>query len=113
MTKASESSFPGEFKLHRKSEYDNVFKRGKRKSGKYYTIYYRRNSLGHPRLGTVVSKKACGNAVKRNRIKRVLREVFRMNKPLFDSLDVVILTKKESHTLNYMQALTEISRVMA
>ena len=42
------------------------------------TLYMAENDCGYPRLGISV-KKSCGNAVVRNRLKRILREAFRQN----------------------------------
>jgi ribonuclease P protein component len=50
------------------------------------------NDLTHGRLGLVVSRKV-GRAVRRNRLKRVIREVFRLNKPAFAGLDVVVIPR--------------------
>ncbi|MCJ7674736.1 MAG: ribonuclease P protein component, partial [Sedimentisphaerales bacterium] len=42
----------------------------------FLVLYIRRNDCGYPRLGVSVGK-SCGGAVVRNRVKRLLREVFR------------------------------------
>jgi ribonuclease P protein component len=106
-----DGSYPSRFRLTRSSEFSLVFSKGKRRSGEHYTIVFRKNALGYPRLGMVVSRKT-GNAVKRNRIKRVVREAFRLNKSLFDSLDVVVMAKPGSHTLGYREALREIASLL-
>jgi len=52
------------------------------------------NSLNLPRLGVSVPK-ACGNAVVRNRIKRVIRESFRVNQHLISqSMDYLVIAAK-------------------
>ncbi len=56
-----------------------------------------RNDLDTCRLGLTVSRKV-GGAVRRNRVKRMLREVFRYNRPeLTPHLDVVVLAKPGIH----------------
>jgi ribonuclease P protein component len=53
------------------------------------------NDQGSPRLGITVTRKV-GNAVRRNRIKRVFREIFRQNLQQLDvALDLVINARKE------------------
>jgi len=53
----------------------------------------RPNQLSHPRLGLVVAKKHIRHAVNRNRVKRVVRETFRLAQQQLDSLDVVFLSR--------------------
>ena len=49
------------------------------------------NSRHAPRLGLVISRKAAGNAVQRNRIKRLVRESFRQRPTGLGSLDIVFI----------------------
>ena len=61
------------------------------------------------RLGITVTKKI-GNAVVRNRVKRVLREVFRRNRELFPpGTDVVFIAKDGAGKLGYAAVLAEVS----
>lgn len=61
------------------------------------------------RLGITVTKKI-GNAVVRNRVKRVLREVFRRNRGLFPlGTDIVFIAKAGAGELRYADALAEVS----
>ncbi|MDE3181753.1 MAG: ribonuclease P protein component, partial [Acidobacteriota bacterium] len=63
--------------LHR-PEFRRVYEEGRRGSARVCTIFYRSNGLGRTRLG-ITTPKSLGSAVKRNRIRRRLREVFRLN----------------------------------
>ncbi len=51
------------------------------------------NDLDYPRLGTAVSIKAAGNAVRRNRIKRLIRESFRQYREPLTGLDLVVTVR--------------------
>lgn len=49
--------------------------------------------MAEPRLGLAVSRKHCRAASARNRIKRIVRESFRQNKPALEGLDIVVLNQ--------------------
>jgi len=86
--------------------------RGRKRHTRSLLILTRRNPLGTNRLGIAVSKKY-GNSVKRNRIKRILREVFRRNRHLFEaSADVVVVPKRVRHEVSYPLLLEELSGPM-
>lgn len=65
----------------------------------------------HPRLGLVVTKRL-GKAVRRNRIRRVLREFFRRHQRLLPPGDLVILAKKGAADLTYHEVCEELARVL-
>jgi len=87
-------------------DFERVFKEGKKIwIDKYLLIIYTHNKLGYRRLGLVVSSKI-GKACERNKVKRLLREVFRKNKDLFpESADLVIIPHPNVKTLNYWELL--------
>lgn len=65
--------------LKKNYEFQNVLSKGKFYVGKQITIYIKKNNLEENVVGIAVSTKAC-NAVKRNRIKRLIRENYRLIK---------------------------------
>ena len=71
-------SFPKEKRLVNNRQFKAVLARGLRLSNGLLTLYMAENDCGYPRLGVSVSK-SCGNAVVRNRLKRLLREAFRQS----------------------------------
>ncbi|RAM71193.1 ribonuclease P [Pseudomonas putida] len=62
--------------------------------GKNLLILARENGLDHPRLGLVIGKKSVKLAVQRNRLKRLMRDSFRLNQQLLAGLDIVIVARK-------------------
>ncbi len=71
-------SFPKKKRLVSNKQFKAVLARGLRLSNGLLTLYMAENDCGYPRLGVSVSK-SCGNAVVRNRLKRLLREAFRQS----------------------------------
>jgi ribonuclease P protein component len=57
------------------------------------TVLATHNSRNVPRLGLVISRKAAGCAVARNRIKRQVRESFRHSQQQLGSLDIVVIAR--------------------
>ncbi|HHJ1304391.1 TPA: ribonuclease P protein component [Pseudomonas putida] len=62
--------------------------------GKNLLVLARENGLDHPRLGLVIGKKSVKLAVQRNRLKRLMRDSFRLNQQLLAGLDIVIVARK-------------------
>lgn len=97
--------------VRRKQEYDLIFRRRCSAGDGLLVVYALRNSLEHPRLGMVVSGKKVGNAVARNRWKRMIREAFRLSQhELPPGIDLVVLpqTKKPPHLLQLQAALRRL-----
>jgi len=96
-------SFPKEKRLVSNVQFKAVLshKRRRRFSDRLLTLYIAENDRGYSRLGVSVGK-SCGNAVVRNRLKRLLREVFRQSQEKIPAgFDYVLMisprwTKKSS-----------------
>jgi ribonuclease P protein component len=93
---AQPQGFPPEARLHHKSEFDAVFA-GKRSAGdRGLVVYALPNGRARSRLGLVVSRRF-GNAVRRNRFKRLVREAFRLSQAkLPQGVDFVVLPKHQA-----------------
>ena len=87
--------FDRSLRLLQRPEFDRVFDNPTRLIESPFTLLYRRNQLGYPRLGMVVSKKNLRLAVRRNLVRRRIRESFRLNRPRLPNVDLVLLSRKE------------------
>ena len=86
-------AFTRRHRLSRDDAFRRVFEARVRKSDGPMTLYTKPNGLEHPRLGLSIGRKV-GNAVRRNRVKRLLREAFRLNTHRFPaSYDMVVVMR--------------------
>ena len=83
-------------RVRRRGEFQRVFDLALRTKGRYFTILVGPNTEGALRLGIVASKKL-GDAVRRNRAKRLIREIFRHIQPPLGgrAVDVVVIPRRE------------------
>ena len=82
-------------RVRRRGEFQAVFDRGVRVHGRYLTLLMAPAAGTRTRLGIVASKKL-GAAVARNRAKRLIREVFRLNTdPASRAVDVLVIPRRE------------------
>lgn len=88
------------------AEFQHVYRNGTRYEGVFITAFVIENQELSHRLGVTASRKALGNAVQRNRAKRLLRESFRTNETFLREL-----AKKYDWVLNARTAV--LSQKMA
>jgi ribonuclease P protein component len=62
--------------------------------GRNVLLLVRENQLPHPRIGLVIGKKSVKLSVERNRIKRQLRETFRLHQMELTGWDIVVIARK-------------------
>ena len=104
--------FPKKQRLLDKKAFDVVFNHAERLSNRNFVLLFHKSCLDHPRVGLIIPKRIISKAVMRNRVKRALRESFRLNRHIPD-VDVVILAKKalRKHPLDLKQLRASIDEL--
>ena len=91
----SSYAFPKALRLLKSADFQAVFANAPfRASHQHLLILSRANGLGHARLGLIIAKKNIRLAVNRNRVKRLIRESFRMHQQQLQDLDVIVLARR-------------------
>jgi len=79
MNSPRRSKFPAKARLLKPADFKRVFKRSSVSADRFFKVLARRNESNCSRLGMAVSRQVDRHAVGRNRIKRVIRESFRLS----------------------------------
>ena len=118
------ADFPRAARLLKHSDFERVYKQGRRHFSSHMTVFYLRRAEGDSSQGAVREKGArigftvgrvLGGAVERNRIKRRLREAVRLRRAVLkgaSAADVVINPKKSVLTLEFSVVLEEVGRAL-
>jgi ribonuclease P protein component len=111
---APSNRFPRCAHLRASAEFQAVFGEGSRVSGALLRVHVRATaSPAGPRLGLTVAKRVDKRAVGRNRIRRVLRETFRLARPTLATGDYVILAKPEARAATAAALRAECADLLA
>ena len=87
-------TLPENRRINRQRTYSEIFRKGKRLRFPEFTLVFKDNGLPYSRIGISVGKKF-GNAVKRNRAKRLCRELFRLYRHAIpEGVDIIFLPGK-------------------
>jgi ribonuclease P protein component len=87
---AAPLGFPASRRVLRKADFDTAFRQGRRLGDPLLSLVLRPNGLGHPRLGVALAAKTVGNAVARNRLRRIIRDSFRLAQARLPAADLII-----------------------
>ena len=89
-------TFPAHKRLRRKSEFDAAYARGWRLGNGIFSVTASSNDKQGARLGMAVAVRTAGNAVERNRIRRIIRESFRLHQETLPPVDLVVSAKPKA-----------------
>ncbi|MBW1991168.1 MAG: ribonuclease P protein component [Deltaproteobacteria bacterium] len=98
-------------RIRRRRDFQAAQAAGQRSYTTHFGVCVAPGPAGHPRLGLVVGKRV-GKAVRRNRIKRLVREFFRRHKKYLPAADIIIMAKNGAAELTYDQVCQELARVL-
>ncbi len=89
------------YRLRKRKDFNYIYKKGKSVANQYLVLVYRRSSFYVTRVGFSVSKKF-GNSVKRNRIKRQLKEIYRKRIPYVkEGFDLIFVVRKNARDVEF------------
>ncbi|STO32230.1 Ribonuclease P protein component [Fusobacterium necrogenes] len=102
--------------LKKNREFQIIYNSGRKSFGYYSLIFFKKNDNNLKKCGFVVSKKI-GNAVCRNRLKRLFREYYRQKeKILKDEYDIIFVAKKTAgekiKTLKFLDIERDLDKVL-
>jgi ribonuclease P protein component len=101
-------------RISRSADFERVFRHGHSEAGRALVLYaFPREGGEEPRLGLSVSRKV-GGAVDRNRVKRLLREAFAVERAALPAgLDVVVVARPELRALAEREGLDGVRNALA
>ena len=98
--------------LKSNQEFRTVYKNGRSRANFYLVVYLLENSLDRNRLGISVSKKV-GNSVVRHRLKRLIKESYRLHENMFNSgLNIVVIARVGAGKADFHQIESALLHVM-
>lgn len=83
-------TLPAQRRLRRKSDFEAAYARGRRMGNGFFAVTATPNDSGGPRLGLAVSVRVAGSSVERNRLRRTIRESFRLHQHELPAVDLVV-----------------------
>lgn len=105
-------AFPKSVRLRRRREFLQLQRQGRRRHTRSFVVLQGRPVGPTSRLGVTVSSRV-GNAVVRNRVKRLVREVFRARRLALPAIvDVLVIAKPDAAQITHAQAVSELERAL-
>lgn len=101
-----------QYRIKKKSEIDAIFNQRVQKGNAHFTIYVKEEQSNNFKFGMSIGKKY-GNAVSRNKIKRQIRSVIRLNKSFIkNNYSFIIVIKPKANTLPYNEIELQILNLL-
>jgi ribonuclease P protein component len=107
----SAQDFPKAERLLKRHEFLRLAGQGRKIHTQNFVVIRDESTGAWARIGATVSRKT-GNAVVRNRIKRMIREFYRLNKGLFAAANYNIIAKPGAARLEFPEVIRELTRAL-
>jgi ribonuclease P protein component len=105
-----QENFPKTARLRKRPEFLTLSRTGRKTQTGSFVIISKANAVDQARLGITVSSKV-GNAVVRNRIKRLVREFFRRDgRELATGLDVLVIARSTAKDISFADVAGELAK---
>ena len=101
---------PPSARLRHPREFRAVFSKKQKTSDRFFVVYFLKNSLDRSRVGITVSRKVSTRAVKRNRVKRLIRESFRTYQFSGDGLDIVVIAQRATTLASNQEIISSLEK---
>jgi len=100
---------PSVLRLKKKKDFERVFNLGHTSSGDFFILKQVSNSLSFTRFGFIVSTKVSSKATDRNKLRRQISEIIRLNlEKIKTGFDVVIIFKRFAQGKEYLKLEKEL-----
>ncbi|ALG66560.1 ribonuclease P protein component [Beggiatoa leptomitoformis] len=109
-------AFSRQQRLLKSADFKKVFEKSYKSGDRYLTVLARANGFPQARLGLAIAKKQIKLAVMRNRVKRLVRDSFRLHQHTLAGLDCVVLARQNLADIDnstLLCSLTKHWRVLA
>ena len=100
-------------RLRSAADFERVYRSGKRAGDGLFAVNALANESGFARLGMSVSTRTVGNAVRRNRVRRIIRELFRLRQATLAPLDFVVTSRPGARAADRPAIETSLERLFA
>ena len=103
-----------ELRLKRASDFKKAFKKGIRTVNPHFVLYVCENGLQQPRFGVSIAKKHCKLATRRNRLRRIAKELFRQKiAPEGRGCDYVITSRAKCNITPLAETVRNLKNIFS
>jgi len=102
-------TFPKSVRLRKRADFVDLLNSKYKFVVKGFLVVWQYTDLANPRLGVTVSKKV-GCSVVRNRIKRLIREVFRRHRLYIPAVDLNVIARRDSALMGFQSVELELEK---